>query len=142
VALKRSSAAKATSLSGLANTKLGVQVGTTSLDAVTATIKPSQQPQVFNDSNDTVRALKDGRVDAIVVDLPTAFYLTAAEIPTATITGQFAAPGGDAWGALLEKDSKLTPCVDKALAEMKSSGQLQQITDRWMGGQAGAPTLQ
>jgi polar amino acid transport system substrate-binding protein len=142
VALKRSGAAKATSLSGLANTKLGVQVGTTSLDAVTATIKPSQQPQVFNDSNDTVRALKDGRVDAIVVDLPTAFYLTAAEIPTATITGQFAAPGGDAWGALLEKDSKLTPCVDKALAEMKSSGQLQQITDRWMGGQAGAPTLQ
>jgi ABC-type amino acid transport substrate-binding protein len=31
--------------------------------------------------------------------------------------------------------------VNKALGEMKSSGELQQITDRWMGGQAGAPAL-
>jgi polar amino acid transport system substrate-binding protein len=142
VALKKSAAADATSLAQLADAKLGVQVGTTSLDAVAAAIEPTTQPQVFNDSNDTVRALKDGRVDAIVVDLPTAFYLTAAEIPSAKITGQFAAPGGDAWGALLEKDSKLTPCVDKALGELKSSGELKQITDRWMGGQAGAPTLE
>jgi polar amino acid transport system substrate-binding protein len=141
VALKKSEAANATSLSALAGAKLGVQVGTTSLDAVAATIKPSSQPQVFNDSNDTVRALKDGRVDAIVVDLPTAFYLTAAQVPSAKIVGQFAAPGGDAWGALLEKDSKLTACVDKAVGAMKSSGELRTITERWMGGQAGAPTL-
>jgi polar amino acid transport system substrate-binding protein len=89
-----------------------------------------------------VRALKDGRVEAIVTDLPTAFYLTAAQVPAATIVGQFDAPGGDAWGALLEKDSKLTACVNKALDELKSSGELTQITDRWMGGQAGAPKLQ
>jgi polar amino acid transport system substrate-binding protein len=142
VALKKAPAAKATSLAELADAKLGVQVGTTSLDAVMATIKPSNQPQVFNDSNDTVRALKDGRVDAIVVDLPTAFYLTAAEIPTATITGQFEAPGGDDWGLLLEKDSELTACVSRALDELRASGELDQITERWMGGQAGAPELQ
>jgi polar amino acid transport system substrate-binding protein len=142
VALKKSTAAKATSLSELAGAKLGVQVGTTSLDAVSASIKPSSQPQVFNDSNDTVRALKDGRVDAIVVDLPTAFYLTAAQVPAATITGQFDAPGGDNWGALLEKDSKLTSCVSKAIDQLKSSGELKDITDKWMGGQAGVPTLQ
>ena len=142
VALKKAPAAKAKSLSELASAKLGVQVGTTSLDAVSSSIKPSTQPQVFNDSNDTVRALKDGRVDAIVVDLPTAFYLTAAEIPSATITGQFQAPGGDRWGALLEKDSKLTSCVSKAIDQLKSSGELQDITDKWMGGQAGVPTLQ
>jgi polar amino acid transport system substrate-binding protein len=142
VALKKAPAAKAKSLSELASAKLGVQVGTTSLDAVTSSIKPTTQPQVFNDSNDTVRALKDGRVDAIVVDLPTAFYLTAAEIPSATITGQFVAPGGDQWGALLEKDSKLTACVSKAIDELKSSGKLKDITDKWMGGQAGVPTLQ
>jgi polar amino acid transport system substrate-binding protein len=89
-----------------------------------------------------VRALKDGRVDAIVVDLPTAFYLTGAEIPAATIAGQFEAPGGDTWGALLEKDSKLTSCVSHAIDQLKSSGELKDITDRWMGGQAGVPTLQ
>jgi polar amino acid transport system substrate-binding protein len=142
LALKQSPAAKAQSLAELKDAKLGVQVGTTSLDAVAAKIAPSQQPQVFNDSNDTVRALKDGRVEAIVTDLPSAFYLAAAEIPEATIAGQFAAPGGDDWGLLLEKDSKLTSCVDEALSELKSSGDLQEITDRWMGGQAGAPELQ
>ena len=63
---------------------------------------------MFNDSNDTVRALKAERVDAIVVDLPTAFYLTAAEVPEAKIAGQFDAPGGDDWGLVLAKDSELT----------------------------------
>jgi polar amino acid transport system substrate-binding protein len=142
VALKSSPAASATSLAELADAKLGVQVGTTSLDAANEVIKPSSQPQVFNDSNDTVRALKAKRVEAIVVDLPTAFYLTAAEVPEAKITGQFDAPGGDDWGVVLAKDSELTPCVNKALAELKGSGELQKITDKWMGGQAGAPELQ
>jgi polar amino acid transport system substrate-binding protein len=140
VALKRSPAANATSLAALASAKLGVQVGTTSLDAVTASIKPKSQPQVFNDSNDTVRALKNGRVDAIVVDLPTAFYITAAQVPQAKIVGQFAAPGGDRWGLLLAKGSKLTGCVNKALAKVSSSGELKQLQDKWMGGDA-APAL-
>jgi polar amino acid transport system substrate-binding protein len=140
VAPKGSPAAGATSLAELAKTKIGVQVGTTSLDAVTASIKPSGQPQVFNDSNDTVRALKTKRIDAIVVDLPTAFYLTAAEVPGSKIVGQFQAPGGDRWGLLLQKDSKLTACVDKAIAKLSASGELKRLQDQWMGGQA-APEL-
>ena len=63
-------------------------------------------------------------------------------MPEATIVGQFDAPGGDDWGAVLEKDSPLTDCVNQALAELESSGELQEITDKWMGGQAGAPELQ
>src|SRR3954449_150699 len=141
VALKKSSAASATSLADLKATKLGVQLGTTSLDATSATIQPSAQPQVFNDSNDVVRALKTGRVDAVVVDLPTAFYLTAAQVENAKIVGQFDAPGGDSWGALLQKDSKLTPCVSAAIDKLSSSGQLKQLESKWMGAAAGAPEL-
>ena len=142
VALKGSAAASAKSLADLAGAKLGVQVGTTSLDAVTELIKPTTQPQVFNDSNDTVRALKAKRVDAIVVDLPTALYLTAAEIPEATVSGQFDAPGGDEWGVVLAKDSALTDCVDKAVKALDESGELQQIEDKWMGDTAPALELQ
>ena len=130
MALKGSDAAGATTLAELADAKLGVQVGTTSLDAVTELIKPTSQPQVFNDSNDTVRALKAKRVDAIVVDLPTAFYLTAAEVPEAKITGQFDAPGGDDWGLVLAKDSELTDCVDPAIEALKSSGELDSRSPR------------
>src|SRR3954462_7282419 len=107
VALKSSAAAKAASLGDVQDAKLGVQIGTTSLDAVQQVIKPSSQPKVFNDSNDVVTALKQKQVDAVVVDLPTAFFLTAAQVPSAKIVGQFSAPGGDTWGALLQKDSPL-----------------------------------
>jgi polar amino acid transport system substrate-binding protein len=140
VALKNSPAANATSLAALSSAKLGVQVGTTSLDAVNASIKPKSQPQVYNDSNDTVRALKQGRIDAIVVDLPTAFYITAAQVQNAKIVGQFAAPGGDRWGLLSQKGSKLTPCLDKALQRLTASGELKRLQDKWMGGDA-APAL-
>jgi len=139
VAREGSPAASATSLADLAKAKLGVQVGTTSLDAVNASIKPSSQPQVFNDSNDTVRALKGKRVDAIVVDLPTAFYLVGAEVEDAKIVGQFAAPGGDQWGLLLAKGSPLTACVNQALDKLRSSGELDKLQDQWMGGEAAPP---
>jgi polar amino acid transport system substrate-binding protein len=140
VARAGTDAANATSLADLADAKLGVQVGTTSLDAVTASINPSEQPQVFNDSNDTVRALKTGRVDAIVTDLPTAFFLTAVEIEDGKIVGQFSAPGGDDWGVVLQKGSKLTPCVNKAVEELRADGELDRLQQQWMGGDA-APEL-
>jgi polar amino acid transport system substrate-binding protein len=141
VALKDSDAAGATSIADLEDTKIGVQIGTTSLSAVEDVIDPSEQPQVFNSSNDVVTALKNEQIDAVVVDLPTALYITAAQVPTATVVGQFAAPGGDQWGALLAKGSALTDCVSKAVDELKSSGELQKITKRWMSQAAGAPEL-
>jgi polar amino acid transport system substrate-binding protein len=142
IAPKGSAAAGATSLSELADKTIGVQIGTTSLDAVTASIHPSKQPKVFDDSNAVVTALKQGQVDAMVTDLPTALYITAAQVPSAKIVGQFSAPGGDQWGALLEKESKLTPCVSQAIDALKSSGELDKITQKWMGQAAGAPELQ
>lgn len=128
-------------LADLKDARLGVQIGTTSLDAVNELIAPSEDAQVFNDSNDTVQALKQGKVDAIVTDLPTAFYITAAQVEGSTIVGQFAAPGGDEWGALLEKDSPLTDCVSQAIDTLRESGELDRITQRWMGEAAGAPKL-
>jgi polar amino acid transport system substrate-binding protein len=140
VAREGTPAADATSLADLADASLGVQVGTTSLDAAMETIKPSKQPQVFNDSNDTVRALKNGRVDAVVVDLPTAFYLTAAELDDGKIVGRFEAPGGDDWGVVLKKDSGLTPCVNQAIETLRSDGELDRLEAQYMGGDA-APEL-
>ena len=138
IAQKKSPAAGAASLADLKDTQLGVQIGTTSLDAVQASIQPSKQPKVFDDSNATVTALKQNQVEAVVTDLPTALYLTAAEIPSATVVGQFSAPGGDTWGALLEKDSPLTECVSKAISDLRDSGDLDQITEQWMGAETAA----
>jgi polar amino acid transport system substrate-binding protein len=141
VALKDSDAAASESLEELRDAKLGVQIGTTSLEAAEEEIEPSSRPEVFNNSNDVVQALKNEQIDAVVVDLPTALYLTAVQVPAATVVGQFSAPGGDQWGALLEKDSELTGCVSDAVEALESSGELEKITQRWMSQAAGAPEL-
>jgi polar amino acid transport system substrate-binding protein len=137
---KGSKYAHVTSLAALKGAKFGVQVGTTSLDAVTSSIKPSSQPKVFNTSDDVVTALKEHLVDAVVVDLPTAFYITTGQVTSATIAGQFDAPGGDTWGALLAKGSPLTSCVSQAVTKLRAAGTLASIQSRWMGG-ASAPAL-
>ena len=141
VVVGKGSDLKVSSLADLKDASIGVQIGTTSLDAVNEVIAPSSDAKVFNDSNDVVTALKQNQVDAIVTDLPTAFYITAAQVEGSKIVGQFSAPGGDSFGLLLEKDSELTPCLDKAIGELESSGELKQITDQWMGEAAGAPEL-
>jgi polar amino acid transport system substrate-binding protein len=141
VVIGKGSDLKVSSLADLKDASIGVQIGTTSLDAVNDVVQPSNDPKVFNDSNDVVTALKQNQVDAVVVDLPTAFYITAAQVEGSKIVGQFSAPGGDSFGLLLEKGSKLTPCLDQAIDKLDSSGELQQITDRWMGEAAGAPEL-
>ena len=133
--------ASVTDLAGLKDAQIGVQIGTTSLDAVKAMIQPSVEAKVFNNSNDVVAAFKQKQVDAIVTDLPTALYLTAAVLDKSMVLGQFNAPGGDTWGALLQKDSVLTSCVNKALENMTKSGELDKLTMTWMSEQAGAPEL-
>jgi polar amino acid transport system substrate-binding protein len=141
VALKDSDAAKATSLADLKDAKIGVQVGTTSLSAVEEEIDPSSTPQVFNTSGDVVQALKNEQIDAVVVDLPTALYLTAVQVPQGAVVGQFSAPGGDQWGALMAKDSPIAGCVSEAVEAMQESGELAQLNKRWMSQAAGAPEL-
>ena len=139
---KGSSLQSPQALADLKDAQIGVQLGTTSLDAVRNAIQPTKQPRVFNDSNDVVSALKQGQVDAVVVDLPTALFLSAAEVEGSKVVGQFAAPGGDRWGLLLQKDSPLTDCVNGALTSMQRSGELEQLTDKWMSASTGAPQLQ
>jgi polar amino acid transport system substrate-binding protein len=142
VALQGTDAASATSLADLADTQFGVQIGTTSLDAVEQSIQPNSDPQVFDTSNDVVSALKQEQVEAVVVDVPTAFFLTAVQVPEGTIVGQFSAPGGDEWGALLEKDSPLTDCVSFAIDSMRESGVLADIEQTWISEKADAPILE
>lgn len=141
VALKGTDATKAKSIADLKGAKIGVQIGTTSLDAVTDVIEPDSDAQVFNDSNDVVTALKQGQVDAVVVDVPTAFYLTAVQVTDGQIVGQFPAPGGDQWGALMAKDSPITPCVSKAVTDLQSSGELDELNKKWISDVAAAPAL-
>ncbi|MFE6055963.1 ABC transporter substrate-binding protein [Kitasatospora sp. NPDC056446] len=142
IALKNSKAAGAKSIADLKGAKLGAQVGTTSLDTITNTIKPSTQPAVF-DSNDLAKAaLKNGQVEALVVDLPTAFYITGAEVPEAQVVGQFeTASQGEQFGLVLDKGSKLTGCVSQAVDALRADGTLAKLEKQWLSDAVAAPVL-
>ena len=132
------------SLSALKGAKIGVQVSTTSYQAVTNEIKPTGSVSVYNTTTDEVNALKDGQVDAIVTDMPTVFYLASSELSNGKIVGQFSYNGGSAaeqFGLLLQKSSALTGCVDQAIAKLKSSGELASLTKKWLSDAAAAPEL-
>ncbi len=144
VALKGSKAAAATTLADLKPLKLGAQTGTTSLTAIRDGISPDQQPLVFDDTNQAKQALNNGQLDAFLADLPTAFYITAVEIPKATIVGQFQPETGEQeqFGMLFEKGSTLVPCVDEALGRLEDSGELASIEKRWLSDVVNVPELQ
>ncbi|MCO7219884.1 ABC transporter substrate-binding protein [Klenkia sp. PcliD-1-E] len=138
-----SPAAEATSLADLRGLRLGAQVATTSLDVLTDVIAPDTDPQVFNTNDDAKLALQNGQVDAIVVDLPTAFYITSAELDDGVVVGQVEDSGdaGDQFGLLLAKDSPLTDCVSQAVDALDADGTLAALQQQWLSEAADAPVL-
>lgn len=138
-----SAAAEATSIADLKDLLIGAASGTTSLAAIEEQIAPTAGAQVFNTNDDAKLALENGQVDAIVVDLPTAFYLTGVELTDGIIVGQLPelTAGGDAFGLVLAKDSPLTARVTAAVDALRESGRLQEIADEWLAEAANAPVL-
>ena len=145
ITTETSKAAGAKSIADLKDFLIGAQTGTTSLDAVEQQIQPTAGAQVFNTNDDAKLALESGTVDAIVVDLPTAFYLTGVELTDGIIIGQLPAldgKNGDEFGLVLAKDSPLTVRVSNAVDELKRSGVLADIAAEWLADAADAPVLE
>ena len=142
VTLKGSPVSGATTVAELKGALLGAQTGTTSHRMLTETVAPTTAPSVFNNSQDTVQALKGGQVDAIVVDLPTALYLVAAELDGGVVVGQFAdTSGGDQFGLVLPKGSALTAAVTGAVDALRADGTLDSLTKTWLSESVNVPVL-
>jgi polar amino acid transport system substrate-binding protein len=142
VAKRGTPIAQAQSSADLQQYKLGAQIGTTSYSYIKEFIKPSKQPAVFDTNDAAVAALKNGQIDGLVVDLPTAFYVTAAQVPNSKIVGQFpTGNAGERFGMVFQKGNKLVGCVNHALTLLKQSGTLQQIQEKWLAKVGGAPIL-
>ncbi len=142
ITVEGSAAASAKSLADLQGLVIGAATGTTSFAAIENIIKPTAGAKAFNSNDDAKAALSSGQVDAIVVDLPTAFYLTAVELDGGIILGQLAgAEAGDSFGLVLDKGSPLTAAVSAAVDALRASGKLAEIETTWLADFAGAPVL-
>jgi polar amino acid transport system substrate-binding protein len=144
VALADSPAEGATTVADLVDVKFGAQAGTTSLTFINDIIKPSNEAFVYDDNAGAKAALEAGQIDAIVVDLPTALYISAVEIEGTSVIGQFPGSAGgltDDFGAVFTKDNPLVACVNTALAALKESGELAKIEQAWLSDNAGVPVI-
>ena len=142
VGLKGKPISSVRSKNGLKKYRLGAQLGTTSYQYIVNSIKPSPSVKVYDTNDAAVQALKIGQIDGLVVDLPTAFYVTAVQVPNGKIIGQFeAASGQERFGMVFRKGSPLIACVNNALANMKRSGVLKRIQQIWLAKVTGAPVL-
>lgn len=143
VATADSPVAKAKTLSDLTESKLGAAIGTTSLMYIEDVIKPTNKAQVYDDNAAAKSAIDAKLVDGLVFDLPTAYYITAVEIPEATIVGTLPVEGDtEQLGLLFPKGSKLEPCVSHALKEMHEDGTIAKLQQQWLsqGGDIAAIT--
>ncbi|ROQ37303.1 polar amino acid transport system substrate-binding protein [Frondihabitans sp. PhB188] len=140
VTTSKSKAADATSVADLKGDSIGVATGTTSLATVQKDVGVT--PQVFNSNDDAILALKSGQIDAVVTDLPTAFYIASAELDDGKVIGQFPSTGdGDQFAFVLPKGSKVTSKVDTALAALEKDGTLAELTKTWLSDKVDAPIL-
>ena len=144
VGLTDSAAKGATTLAAIKKLKLGAQAGTTSLDYITNVIKPDTEPFVYDDNAGAKAALDAKQIDAAIFDLPTALYVSAVEIEGSAVLGQFpsdATAKADEFGLVFDLNNPLVSCVNTALAAIKDSGSLAEITTTWLSSKAEIPVI-
>jgi len=133
---------RADSIADLRPYRLGAQRGTTSYQYIVDHIKPSSAPLAYGSNDLAIQALKNGQIDGIVVDLPTAFYVTAVQVEDGVIVGQFPNRGSrERFGMVFEQGNSLKRCVNRALNRLWANGTIKALQNRWLARVGGAPVL-
>jgi polar amino acid transport system substrate-binding protein len=137
--MKDSPAAEAKSLSDLKDFTIGAQVGTTSLDFVNETVKPTVDPKVYDTTNDAKSALESGQIDVFVTDLVATVFMRDFQIEGSTVIGKY--PRNEQFGMLFEQGNPLVGCVNEVLGEMKNDGTLEKLQKKHLQPYLDVPTL-
>jgi polar amino acid transport system substrate-binding protein len=135
--------ANAETIEDLKDAKLGAAIGTTSLDFVENVIQPNVEPNVYDENVDVEAAMNAGQIDGLVVDLPTAYFVTAVQVEGAVIAGQFEAEAADPdnFGLLFEEGNPLVDCVNEALESLRDDGTLEALEEEWLAQEGAIPTI-
>ncbi len=138
-----SPAASASSIADLKGLRLGAAIGTTSLTYIEDVIEPDSEAAVYDDNVDAKAAFDAGQIDGLVLDLPTAYFITAVEITDASIIGVLPRVGDspEELGMLFTDGSDLVGCVNEALAAMRSAGTIDALEDEWLNQGGSIPSL-
>jgi polar amino acid transport system substrate-binding protein len=135
--------ADATTLSEVAEYRLGAAGNTTSLTYIEERIQPSEEPRVYEDNTGVKSALEADQIDGAVFDLATAFYIVNVEMDDGVVVGQFPSDPEEKehFSFVLDLDSPLTDCVDEAILTMGENGELDSIAAEWLSDYVNAPQI-
>jgi polar amino acid transport system substrate-binding protein len=139
--LKGSPIENATTMEEIKDSVFGAQIGTTSLQFINTVIQPTEPAKVYDSTNDAKAALRNGQVDGLVLDLPTAYFEAFINTPNGALVGQFPSTG-EHLGMLFEEGNPFRDCVNGVLAEMESDGTLQQLQDKWLADYLNVPVIE
>jgi len=93
--------------------------------------RPAQT--VERQTNDAaIEALKNKQIDGIVVDLPTADFITNVQLDGSVIVGTLDQGAPEHFSAVLAKGSPLTSCVNAAIKALTDDGTLMTLTTKWL----------
>src|SRR5829696_3928792 len=138
--MKDNPASDAKSISDLKDLTIGAQVGTTALDFVNETVKPTEDPKVYDTTNDAKSALESGQIDVFVTDLVSTVFMRDFQVDGSTVIGKY--PRNEQFGILLEKGNPLVGCVNEALSSMKEDGTLEELQKKHLQQYLGVPTIE
>ena len=105
VAKQDSPVFQAKTLAELEKYTYGAQVGTMYYSAITDYIKPEKDTLVFDTTADSLTALDNGQIDAVIQDLESANYITTEQFQGLAIAGQLPENPGQGTGLVFEKGS-------------------------------------
>jgi polar amino acid transport system substrate-binding protein len=143
VAFADSPVIEANTVADLKGALLGAQIATTSLDYIENIIQPDTAAAVYDTNVDAKAALDAGQIDALVFDLPTAYFITAVEMTDTAIVGVLEASEAEAdeFGMLFAEGNSLVGCVNQALASLQSAGTLDELAATWLTSEGEIKTI-
>jgi polar amino acid transport system substrate-binding protein len=141
VALPGSPVEGASTFDQLREARWGATVGTTDLTYLESVLGITEAA-VYDDQVGVFQAMQAGQIDATVVALPTALFVTAVQVPDARIVALLPADENDqGHGLLFEKDNPLVEWVNEALTTIIENGVVDDLVNEYLVADPSMPVI-
>jgi polar amino acid transport system substrate-binding protein len=124
--------ASATTTQDLLDAKFGAEQGTTGLAYVQEHVKPTKAVSQFDTTDITAQALKSGTIDVQIIDVPIAVGIIQGSQVPLKLLGEFIT--NEKYGLAMEEGNPLKQCVDQAINDLQSTGELEKAQVKFFPG--------
>jgi polar amino acid transport system substrate-binding protein len=141
IALPGTAAETATSFEDLRGLRWGAVIGTTDNDYL-VNVLGITDAAIYNEQVDVFQALQAGQIDATLAALPTALFVTAVQVPDASIVALLPSDENDnGHGLLFEFGNPLVSWVDEALGTLIARGTVDELVATWLVADPDLPVI-